>query len=121
MERLKFIPLFAALMVSSCRERAEQFGEDCSIKSGEIRFTKSLNNAARNTTIENMKISIRSDAKKDYFNEPNGTLSISTAPVLLSKVDNAKPFTLTAKITPSFDATYDAGALYIFSTDQLWQ
>ena len=114
------ILLVVTLVMWSCRETAEQFGEACSIKLPEIHFTKSLNNAAKNATVGNNKITIRSDAKKDYFNDPDGKL-YNTAPVLLSKVDNARPFTLTVKVIPSFAATYDAGALYIFSTDQLWQ
>ena len=121
MEKLTRILLVTALTMGSCREKTEGLGEDCSIKLPEIHFTKSLNSAARNVTVDNNKITLRSDAKKDYFNEPDGRLIISTAPVLLSKVDNSKSFTLTAKVIPSFAATYDAGALYIYSTDQLWQ
>ncbi|MCU7549870.1 DUF1349 domain-containing protein [Chitinophagaceae bacterium LB-8] len=63
----------------------------------------------------------RFEAKKDYFNDPGGKFSNNSAPVLLSRVDNKKPFTLTAKVTPSFKETYDAGVLYIFSTEKLWQ
>lgn len=117
----KILILFALILMSSCNEKTEQFGQDCSIKLPEIHFTKSLNNAVENATVENDKISVRSDAKKDFFNDPNGKLTNSTAPVLLSKVDNTRPFTFTAKVTPSFHATYDAGTLYIFVTEQLWQ
>lgn len=31
-----------------------------------------------------------------------------------------KPFTLTARVTPTFLETYDAGALYIWVKDDLW-
>ncbi len=39
---------------------------------------------------------------------------------MLAEVDNQKPFTLTAKITPTFLKTYDAGALFIYVKDDLW-
>jgi len=35
-------------------------------------------------------------------------------------MDNKKPFTLMAKITPTFLKTYDAGTLYIWVKDDLW-
>ena len=121
MKRLTLILLVTSITLSSCKQTPEQFGEECSIKLSGIHFTKSLNGAVKNTTTENERITLRSDAKTDYFNEPDGTMSYSTAPVLLSKVDNTRPFTLTAKVTPQLVATYDAGALYIFSTEMLWQ
>lgn len=120
MEKVKLL-LLAATIVVSCQEKTEPSGEPCSIQLTQILFTKSLNYAAKNATVENDKISIKSDAKKDYFNDPSGKLSNNTAPVLLSKVDNTKPFTLTAKVTPSFNATYDAGTLYLLASEKLWQ
>lgn len=108
--------------VMSCiQEKQAETGEVCSIVLPGIHFTKSLNKAVDNTVVNDGVITVKSDAKKDYFNDPDGKLSNNTAPVLLAKVDNTKPFTLTSKITPVFDSTYDAGTLYIFSTNQLWQ
>lgn len=40
--------------------------------------------------------------------------------MLLTQIDNRKPFTLSAKVTPTFLHTYDAGALYIWVRDDLW-
>ena len=107
--------------MTSCNRDTNRVGEDCSIKLPLVHFTRSLNNAEQNATLNKEKITIRSDAKKDFFNDPDGKLVNSTAPLLLAKVDNTRPFTLTAKVTPQFTATYDAGALYIFSTEKLWQ
>jgi uncharacterized protein len=122
MKTVKLIFFLATMvLVIGCKENAELMGEECSIKLPDIHFTMSLNNAAKNTVVENGIVIVKSDAKKDYFNDPDGKLSNNTAPVLLSKVDNTKPFTLSAKITPRFNATYDAGTLYIFSTNRLWQ
>lgn len=113
--------LAAALFLTNCNDKAEAIGEECSITLTGIHFTRSLNGAAGNSVIDNDHLTVKSDARKDYFNDPDGKLSNSSAPVLLSSVDNTKPFTLTAKVTPQFIATYDAGTLYIFSTNQLWQ
>jgi regulation of enolase protein 1 (concanavalin A-like superfamily) len=38
----------------------------------------------------------------------------------LTEVDNKQPFTLTAKVTPTFLKTYDAGTLYIYVKEDLW-
>jgi regulation of enolase protein 1 (concanavalin A-like superfamily) len=85
-----------------------------------ISFTRSLNGAAENTQVSDGKLTLASEAKRDNFRDPNLKLSSNTAPVLLTEVDNRKPFTLTARITPTFLETYDAGALYIWVRDDLW-
>ncbi len=95
--------------------------KECSFKLPGIQFTKCLNDAEKNTGVVAGGVTLKSDEKKDFFNDPDGKLSNSSAPDLLAKVDNTKPFTLTAKISPEFKETYDAGALYIFLTDKLWQ
>ncbi len=120
MNRLRLILLAAAVATGSCQEKAEPPGEACSVKLPGILFTRSLNDAAKNTTVENDIITIISEAKTDYFIEPDGKQAVDTAPVLLTRIDNTKPFTLTGKVTPSFAATYDAGAFYIYSTGQWW-
>lgn len=85
-----------------------------------ITFTRSLSGAAANAKLEDGKLTLRSDARRDNFRDPDGKLSNNTAPLLLSEVDNKQPFTLTAKITPTFLRTYDAGALYIYVKEDLW-
>jgi regulation of enolase protein 1 (concanavalin A-like superfamily) len=85
-----------------------------------ITFTRSLNGAAEGAKLSDGKLTLTSAAKRDNFRDPNGKLSSNTAPVLLTEVDNKKPFTLTARITPTFVETYDAGALYIWVKDDLW-
>ena len=85
-----------------------------------ITFTRSLNGAAENAKISDGRLTLTSAAKRDNFRDPNGKLSSNTAPVLLTEIDNKKPFTLTARVTPTFLETYDAGALYIWVKDDLW-
>jgi uncharacterized protein len=85
-----------------------------------VSFTRSLNNAAENTRVEGGKLTVRSDAKRDAFRDPDGKVAVANAPVLLAAVDNGKPFTLTARVTPTLLETYDAGALYVWARDDLW-
>ena len=112
-------PLLAAF--ASPESWAQDLGDKAaSIALPGITFTRSLNGAAENAKISDGKLTLTSAAKRDNFRDPNGKLSSNTAPVLLAEVDNKKPFTLTARITPTFLETYDAGALYIWVKDDLW-
>ena len=108
-------------MCPSLQTSAQDLGDKtASIVVPGITFTRSLNGAAENTKVSAGKLTLTSAAKRDNFRDPNGKLSSNTAPVLLTEVDNKKPFTLTARITPTFLETYDAGALYIWVKDDLW-
>lgn len=95
-------------------------GEDCSVLFSGIEFTKSLNDAKATTVVEGNKLVLKSNAKSDHFNEPDGKQLNSTAPILLTRIDNTKPFTFTAKVTPTFTDTYDAGAMYIYMNPKWW-
>lgn len=100
---------------------AQQLGNQrCDIKLPGITFTRSLNGAAAHAKVSDGTLTLTSEAKRDNFNDPNAKLSNNTAPVLLTEVDNRKPFTLTSKVTPTFLKTYDAGTLYIWVKDDLW-
>ncbi|HPG41513.1 MAG TPA: DUF1349 domain-containing protein [bacterium] len=116
-----WIGLLGILAVSmSCKNAPVEFGQVCSVKLTNVEFTKSLNNAQENATVVNDTLTLRSDARRDNFCDPDGKLSNNTAPVLLAKVNNLQPFTLTAKVTPTFIETYDAGALYVYLNEKLW-
>src|SRR3954470_6054413 len=79
-----------------------------------ITFSLALNQGERSASVKDGTLTLGSAAKRDNFRDPDGKLSSNTAPMLLSEVDNKKPFSLTAKVTPVFKNTYDAGALYIW-------
>lgn len=99
-------------------------GTPCDLKISGIHFTKSVNGADTLAKAgENGKVIFRAGEKKDYFADPNGELSNNTAPILLSKVDNTKPFTLISKVTPQFTpkGLYNAGVLYIYVNDNFYQ
>lgn len=95
-------------------------GEECSVIVTGVEFTKSINGAVATATVEGDKLILKSNARCDNFNDPDGKLSNSTAPVLLVKIDNTKPFTFTSRVTPTFADTYDAGAMYIYLNPKLW-
>ena len=59
----------------------------------------------------------------DFFCDPRGDSSNTSAPLLLAKIDNAKPFTFSAKVTPEFtkEGVYDAGAVMLYSNEAFWQ
>lgn len=105
-------------------DSAQISGVACNVNISEINFTKSINNAASLISIEeNNKVTFTTGEKTDYFADPDNKLSNRTAPILLSEVDNTKPFTFTAKVTPEFTETglYNAGVLYIYIHDNFWQ
>ena len=117
--------LISALAVMAICAPLQSFAQDLGDKPANIAlpgitFTRSLNGAAESTTRNKGELKLTSAAKRDNFRDPDLKLSSNTAPVLLTEVDNKKPFTLTAQITPAFLETYDAGALYIWVKDDLW-
>jgi uncharacterized protein len=94
--------------------------EDCAIELPGIAFTRSLNQAAAHAKVEHGRVTLASEARSDNFRDPDGKVSKDTAPLLLTGVDNTRPFTFAARITPTFLKTYDAGALYIYVKEDLW-
>ncbi len=95
-------------------------GEHHAVKAMNIEFSRSLNGAEGLTAFDGDRLVLRSNARCDNFNDPDGKLTNATAPVLLSRVDNTKPFTFTARVTPTFRETYDAGALYVYVDAESW-
>ncbi len=105
-------------------DSARVSGIPCDVTINGIHFTKSVNNAASLITVEDgNRVLFTTGEKTDYFADPDDKLSNRTAPILLSEVDNTKPFTFTAKVTPEFTQTglYNAGVLYIYVNDNFWQ
>ncbi len=105
-------------------DTARVSGSPCDLTIGGIHFTKSVNNAADLVeTDKDNKVVFKAGEKTDYFSDPNGKLSNTTAPILLTQVDNSKPFTFTAKVTPDFSGNdvYNAGVLYIYVNDSFFQ
>jgi len=116
----KRLSALSLLLLTSTALQASAETMKNEIKLPGITFTRSLNGAAANARVEDGKLTLKSDARRDNFRDPDGKLSNNTAPLLLAEVDNRQPFTLTARVTPTFLKTYDAGALYIYVKEDLW-
>lgn len=63
-------------------------------------------------------LTITAPAKSDWFIDPQGMENINNAPALLFPVSS--PCMLSARISVSPEAMYDAGALVIFESTQSW-
>ncbi|REG96146.1 DUF1349 domain-containing protein [Flavobacterium aquicola] len=114
----------AESITSKTKDSAIVRGIPCDIKLDRIHFTKAINGAdtlAKPDTKGNILFHV--GEKKDYFSDPNNKLSNNTAPILLSKLDNTKPFTLIAKVSPEFTESglYNAGVLYLYANDSFYQ
>ena len=123
MKRISYLPvlIISSIMLYSCTKKGFQ-AEECSVYLNDVGFTQSLNNSVQVTFVEaRERLSIKSGPKTDFFNEPDGSAKYSNAPVLLTPVNNLKPFTFSVKVTPEFNTTYDAGAIYIYTDNDFWQ
>ena len=97
---------------------------ECNIPFGNVTFTRAVNGADRGVQVEDGVMDFRCGGQTDFFCDPaEGKQPVATAPMLLAEVDNTKPFTFTAKVTPGFtpDGVYTAADLFVFAGDRLWQ
>lgn len=97
---------------------------DCDMTISNIHFTKALNGADSQVTDSAGTVTFHAKPHADYFNDPNdGKLSQSNAAVLLTEVDNTKPFTFSARLKSGFtnDGLYNAAALFVYVSDSLYQ
>lgn len=112
--------IILALIIGSCNKTSIENGEACSIVVSGVKFTKSINNARAYVTVKGDKLMLKCNAKCDNFNDPDLKMSNNTGPILLTKIDNTKPFTFSAKVTPTFIDTYDAGTMFIYLDQKRW-
>lgn len=113
----QLLPLIALLMMGCSQIKENVMIEIQNCDAG--MFTHCLNSP--NYALKNDTITISSSAKTDFFNAPDGLIRTANAPLLLKEIDNTKPFTFTAKVKPEFKNTYDAGTIYLFCNNDLWQ
>ena len=126
MKKLLFAMSILAVMGCANTEKTDETPvaplSDCDITVGDIHFTKSLNNAASLVSVSDGVIMFDAPAQTDYFNSPTGQIK-DNAPLLLTEVDNTKPFTFQGYLTPGFteNGRFNAAALYIYSNPEFWQ
>lgn len=124
----KHFPLFFALLLAllaGCAGTGLDYDlKECDLTLSGVRFTHSLNGAAGQVSEKDGIVTFRALPKADYFRDPNGDeLTQDDAAILLTEVDNTKPFTFSAKVTPGFTPTglYHAATLYVFENPTHWQ
>ena len=97
----------------------------CHVAMDGITFTHALNGADTCIVQKNdTAITLRCAEKHDFFCDPNdGKLTQTNLPMLLAQIDNSRPFTLIAKVTPGFttEGQYNAADLFVYANDTLWQ
>lgn len=117
-KKMKLLIPFIAFALWSCTPSKDQpriTTQDCEAGM----FTQCVNSPE--FTVAGETITLRSGAKSDFFNAPDGSTRAANAPLLMKEIDNTKPFTFVAKVKPTFGSTYDAGTLYLFYNEDLWQ
>jgi regulation of enolase protein 1 (concanavalin A-like superfamily) len=119
MKRINILFALALLTSGTLALAQASTGQSADVRVGGITFTKSINDAAKNTAATGKRLTLTAGAKQDNFRDPNGTIS-KNAPILLTRIDNSKPFTFSALVTPALSEVYDAGTLYVWSRDDLW-
>ena len=97
--------------------------DNCKFESGNVQFAQSINVSDETVKAMGDVISITAREKTDLFCDPKHLATNTSAPILLSTVDNTKPFTFTVKVTPEFTAngTYSAGGIMAFVDKSHWQ
>ena len=85
-----------------------------------ITFTKTINNGSKHYEANDSVVIIDGIDATNYFIAPDGGRTEATAPILLTEIDNNKPFTFTTRVESSIDKIYDAGAVYIFVDNSRW-
>ena len=77
------------------------------------------NQPLESTSDAEQQISITTGIQTDWFIDPAGEHAKDNAPIALF-VPPDSTFTLQAKVTVEFAASYDAGTLFVYAHDTLW-
>ena len=123
MKKIVFLTTVLALTAVACSPETNSHSLDtCQLTVGGITFTHSLNGAETLVSESDGVVTFAAQPHTDYFRDPDGTV-LDNASILLKEVDNTRPFTFQARLTPGFTekGTYNAAALYVFSCPVLWQ
>ena len=136
-----YLALMGALTMQGCQQKAgdsvqTETGDAkvettvtdlraCQVRLGNLTFTHALNGGDTCVEVRDKEVlAFRCTEGRDMFCDPNeGKLTNNTVPALFMEVDNTRPFTFTAKVTPEFteNGLYNAADLLVFANDTLWQ
>jgi hypothetical protein len=105
----------AAFLLMGCKTVKNSADmKDISLRISGIEFTKAINGAEKNFAVNDSLLVIDGTGGSNYFISPDGMRAEATAPVLLTEIDNSKPFTFTARVESKIEKIYDAGTVYIY-------
>lgn len=96
----------------------------CKVEFDGVTFTHAINGGDGLVTVNNGKLEFCSVGGQDYFIDPNqNILTKKSIPAILFEVDNTKPFTMSAKVIPTFtkEGLYNAADFLVFVNDTLAQ
>ena len=118
MKKFLFLTAFVLGLVACGNKQAETQNTvtenaklaDCDITINGIHFTKSINGAEKLVTDSAGIITLRANPNADFFIDPNEKTSQDDAGILLTEVDNTKPFTFKGKVTSGFFNSSDASS-----------
>lgn len=87
----------------------------CNVKVGGVNFTQAKNAGEKGITVIGDTLKFVAGPQTDYFHSPVAPAQ-DNSPVIFAEIDNTKPFTFTAKVSPQFTetGTYSAGVLYVY-------
>ncbi|MDR1156658.1 MAG: DUF1349 domain-containing protein [Bacteroidales bacterium] len=111
----------AALLLISCntvKNSAEM--KDISLRISGIEFPKAIKGAEKHFAVNDSLLVVDGTGGSNYFISPDGMRAEATAPVLLTEIDNSKPFTFTARVESKVEKIYDAGTIYIYIDNENW-
>lgn len=124
MKKLIFMTL-VSLMMQSCNNisQSQPSIEDENMQCGNVKFTQSMNLNNESIKDDGSVLSLTAGKQTDLFCDPKGIATNTSAPLLLTSVDNTKSFTFTVKVQPQFteNGTYSAGAVLAFVDKTHWQ
>ncbi len=124
-----YISLMIGVMIQiGCNNSSTSIGDaialdSCNIEVNDVKFNKSINLTNSQITQVNDTLIIKAGSKTDLFCDPSNITTNATAPMLITTIDNTKPFTFTVKVTPNFTdtGTYSAGGIIAFIDNKHWQ
>lgn len=103
MRKILFATLATFMMQGCNNENKCVIAMDNShIECGNIKFTQSLNLQGEAVKATGDTLYMTAGERTDLFCDPKGISTNTSASVLLSSVDNTKPFTFTVKVQPQF-------------------
>jgi uncharacterized protein len=112
------IAMLAAAGPAWAKEPEE--GQAARFEASGIVFARALNGAQAAAGSGAERLVIESGPKTDFFRETDGVTSYGNAPVLLTAIDNTRPFSFSTRVTPVLGETYDVGAIYLWVDEKNW-